>query len=206
MSAALQLHRRLHDFLQRAVDAVAHADLVLEALEVDVRRAALHGVGEDGVDQLDDRRVVHLRLRAPPRDILFALPRRPRRRRRSELVDVVEQRRPSAARPPLRRCFSISVAQRELARDDREDVVARDELEVLEHAEVRRVGHRDGERAALALERQDEVLHAPAPRGSASRFRDRLRIARGRPPASWYCRASIFVSSISWMKPSLTRL
>ena len=43
----LQLHRRLHDFLQRAVDAVAHAELVLEALEVDVRRAALDGVRED---------------------------------------------------------------------------------------------------------------------------------------------------------------
>ena len=58
MSAALSFERRLHDFLQRAVDAVAHAELVLEALEVNVRRAALHGVGEDGVDQLDDRRVV----------------------------------------------------------------------------------------------------------------------------------------------------
>ncbi len=54
----LELHRRLHHFLQRAVDAVAHADLVLEALEVDVRCALLHGVGQDGVDQLHDRRIV----------------------------------------------------------------------------------------------------------------------------------------------------
>jgi hypothetical protein len=39
ISAALSLIGRLHDFAERAVDAVAHAQLVLEALEVDVRCA-----------------------------------------------------------------------------------------------------------------------------------------------------------------------
>ena len=47
MSAAFIFMRRLHDLLQRAVDAVPDAQLVLEALEMDVRRAALHGVGQD---------------------------------------------------------------------------------------------------------------------------------------------------------------
>ena len=108
----LELHRRLHHFLQRAVDAVADADLVLEALEVDVRRAALHRVGEDGVDQLDDRRVFHLR--------------RERRRARlplrvssttstspssSMLVDDVHAATPICASSSRRRCFSISVAR-----------------------------------------------------------------------------------------------
>jgi hypothetical protein len=40
----LHLHGRLHDLAQHAVDAVADPDLLLERLDVDVGRAALHGV------------------------------------------------------------------------------------------------------------------------------------------------------------------
>ena len=52
------LDGRLHDLLERAVDAVADAQLLLEALEVNVRRAFLERIGHDGVDKLDDRRFV----------------------------------------------------------------------------------------------------------------------------------------------------
>ena len=151
----LELHRRLHDLLQRAVDAVAHADVVLEALEVDVRRAALHRIREDGVDELDDRRILHLRGERRGGDVLLLL---------LDDLDVAfhvvddgqevgDLRVGGALVQLLDRAL-----ERELAADDREDVVARDELQVLEDAEVRRVRHGDGERAAVALEGEDEVL------------------------------------------------
>ena len=49
------------------------------------------------------------------------------------------------------------VAQRVFAGDDREDVVAGDELQIVDDAQVGRIGHRDGERAALALEREHQM-------------------------------------------------
>src|SRR3989304_1137154 len=67
----LLLLRRLHDLLELAVNPVAHAELVLEALEVDVARAALHGVREKRVDELHDRRVVHRRREGGRRHLLF---------------------------------------------------------------------------------------------------------------------------------------
>ena len=44
--------------LQHAVDAIADAELVLERLDVDVRRPQLERLGQDLVDELDDRRVL----------------------------------------------------------------------------------------------------------------------------------------------------
>ena len=44
--------------LQHAVDAEAHAQLVAVGREVDVGGALLDGLGDDPVDELDDRRVV----------------------------------------------------------------------------------------------------------------------------------------------------
>ena len=46
---------RLHE---HAVDAEAHAHRAVLGLEVDVRGALLDGLGDDLVDELDDRRVV----------------------------------------------------------------------------------------------------------------------------------------------------
>ncbi len=164
MSAALSLIGRLHDFAERAVDAVANAQLVLEALEVDVRRAALHGVGHDRVDQLDDRRVID----------------RGRHRRRRDVVvrvlehlnvaeriggNVLEQRGHLDVRPFV--VLLDEVAERELPGEHREDVVARDELQVIDDRDVARIGHRDGERATVALERQDQVLRREVVRDRA---------------------------------------
>ncbi len=149
----LELERRLHHFLQRTVDAVAHAQLVLEALEVDVGGAALDRVREDRVDQLDDRRVVDLRRQRGRRDILFLLFHHLDVARLHELLEEGRHRRIAGIVVLL-----DHPAERDLARDDREDVVPRDELEILEDPEVRGIGHRHRQRAPFSLEREDEVL------------------------------------------------
>ena len=89
----LELHRRLHHFLQRAVDTIANSDLVLEAFEVNVRSPATNRIGKNRIDQLHDRRVFHLRRERRLRnfflrlfdnfDVGFGL----------EIVDRVHQRR-----------------------------------------------------------------------------------------------------------------
>jgi hypothetical protein len=48
----------LQHLAQHAVDAEAHDEPVLEGLDVDVRGVFLDGLGQHGVDQADDRRVV----------------------------------------------------------------------------------------------------------------------------------------------------
>ena len=63
---------RLERFVEHAVDAVLDDHLVVARLDVDVRGAALDGVEDDGVDQLDDRRRLLLRDRVD-RQRLFAL-------------------------------------------------------------------------------------------------------------------------------------
>ena len=54
----MQLTARSHDVAQRPVDAEAHDRMRLERLEVDVGRAFARGLGEERVDEADDRRVV----------------------------------------------------------------------------------------------------------------------------------------------------
>ncbi len=54
---------RRHHLVEHAVDAVAHLELVLERLEVDVGGLVLDGLHEDEVEELDDL-VVALRRRA----------------------------------------------------------------------------------------------------------------------------------------------
>ena len=111
-----------------------------------------HRVGQEAVDELDDRRVVDLRLGGrlvlQLRDDLdvLALPLH-------VLEDVLE-----LLVVPLLVVPVDDRAERVLPREHREDVVARDELEVLDHPHVRRVGHRHRQRAPLALERQHHLL------------------------------------------------
>jgi hypothetical protein len=155
----LELHRRLHDLVQRAVDAEAHAHLVLEALDVHVARPALHRLGEDGVDEPHHRRLVDGRgVEAAGAVVLGVL---------EQLdvavgaVDLGEQRLHLALRLLVGGLVVLldEGAERELARDDRIDVVAGDELEVVDDAGVARVDDGHGERAPLALEREHRVLH-----------------------------------------------
>ena len=49
--------RRRLDFVQHAVDPVAHGQPVLERLDVDVRRARFERVGDDERHEADDRRL-----------------------------------------------------------------------------------------------------------------------------------------------------
>jgi hypothetical protein len=48
----------LEHFAQHAVDAEAHHQAILERLDVNIRCVVLHRLGEDRVDELDDRRLV----------------------------------------------------------------------------------------------------------------------------------------------------
>ena len=104
---ALRHGRRL---VQHAVDAEAHAHLVAVGLEVDVRGAPLDGLGDDRVDELDDRRVVGRLAQvddlAEPLVVLLA--RRPRwttssrrlRRLMSARDVLAARRRPGGPRSP----------------------------------------------------------------------------------------------------------
>jgi hypothetical protein len=135
--------------------AVADPDVVLEALEMDVRRTLLHRVGEDGVEQLDDRRVLHLRRELRGRLVLFLL-----LEDLHVVADVVDDRHEVGDLRIDRTLVQLldDALEREFSPDDGEDVVARDELEVVQDAEVGRIGHGHGEGATVALEREDEIL------------------------------------------------
>ncbi len=54
----LELHRRLHDLVEDAVDPVADPERLLVGFDMDIGGLALDGVGEDQVDQLDDRGIL----------------------------------------------------------------------------------------------------------------------------------------------------
>ena len=55
-----ELHRRAHDVVENAVDAVADAQLLLVRLDVDVARALLNRRHQHDVDQPHDRRLFAL--------------------------------------------------------------------------------------------------------------------------------------------------
>ena len=61
--------RRRRHFVERAVDAVADLELVLERLEVDVARAVLNRLEQDQIDEANDRRGVRFGfdIASPPR-------------------------------------------------------------------------------------------------------------------------------------------
>ena len=64
-----ELARRRFDFMQNAVDAVAHLELIFEGLDVNVRGAAFERAHEHLVDQANDR---HFRGHvAQMRDVFF---------------------------------------------------------------------------------------------------------------------------------------
>ncbi len=81
----LELERRVHHLVEDAVDAVPDAVLLLVRLDVDVGGAALDGVGEDDVDQADDRRFLGLLLQLLEVDLLILVEHLRGRRRRRRL-------------------------------------------------------------------------------------------------------------------------
>src|SRR5207302_1397168 len=54
----LNVLRRTHHLVEHTVDAVPHPDIGLGRFDVDVGRPVLHGLADQEVDQLDDRRVL----------------------------------------------------------------------------------------------------------------------------------------------------
>ncbi len=121
---------------QHAVDAQAHAHGVRLGLEVDVRRALLHRLGDDLVGELDDRRVVD---RLAQIDDLGL----------GELVlGPVDEIRDDVLHPPQARHERLEVLP---AGDGRADLHARHDRDVVHRDDVRRVGHRDEQRALPAV-------------------------------------------------------
>ncbi len=126
---------------------------MLVALEVDIRGLALHRIGQDTVDQLDDGRFVDRGGERRGADVFLGV------LEHLDVVGVVDVLEKALERIVLRVVVAVDrVAQRVLPGDDGEDVVARDELQVVDDAEVCGVGHGDRERATFALEGEDEVL------------------------------------------------
>jgi hypothetical protein len=147
-------HGRWHDrrLLEHAVDAVADPHLLLLRLEVDVGGAALDGLGDDALDELDDRRVLArraevdgLRREVVERAAAVAVGRREVGKLLVERLQL--GRRPSPAAPvrvvdPLE--HRLDVRRR---RDRRADLVAGHHGDVVDGEHVRGVGHRDEQRA-----------------------------------------------------------
>ncbi len=146
----LQLDGGRHLLGEHAVDAVAHPELLLVRLDVDVARALLDGVEQHHVDQADDRRVLAglLELEEVGRVVLVA----------GELdLGLVETGHDLVVRGPRVVVLLDRRVDRGLARDDRLDVVAGEKLQVVDRVEVRRVGHRDDERVARSRDREHLV-------------------------------------------------
>src|SRR5581483_5682992 len=161
----LEPARRALDVVQDPVDAVADLELVLERLDVDVRRALLDRAVDEQVHEADDRRLA--REVAEVVDVLFVV---------GEVLDVGLRRLRAAVSVrrravPVRRLEPLEHVA--LAREARIDLEPRRDLERLDRVVVRRIGHRDGERSVRLRERDHlrvlQILDVEAPE------RDRVR-------------------------------
>ncbi len=167
------LHRRRHDVVEDAVDAVADAEFLLVGLDVDVARALLNGRHQDDVDELDDRRLAPLFLERLGADLLHV-------REDLDVLGAHHHRRhfihglggdfegADAADGGGRGGGGLLLRNRVITRDrvghggfrrnDRLDVVARHELDVVHGEHVRRIGHGDRQRRTRPAERNDLVF------------------------------------------------
>src|SRR5690606_30189305 len=143
-----EVERRRHHLVEDAVDAVAHLELVLERLEVDVRRAVADRLEENHVEELDDRTGVSIRLEL--REVLL--------RARVEAI-VASGGGEELVHAPLAFVIVLIDLREDqlLACDHRPE--ARDlrqaEAQVIEHAQVVGTRDRDREGHAVVVERHD---------------------------------------------------
>ena len=121
---------------EHAVDAEAHAQLGAAGLEVDVRGALLDGLGDDLVDEPDDRRVVGGLAQVD--DLAGALVLLLAEEVRGD--DVVELRQ---ARDEVEDVLA--------ARDGRADLLAGEQRDVVDGEHVGGIGHRDEQRAVVEV-------------------------------------------------------
>src|SRR4051812_19875303 len=152
----LQLHGRLHRLEEHAVHAVADAEVLLVGLDVDVGGALLDGVEEDEVHELDDRRVGGALLEVD--DVLVVV----------VVVDLdlalFEPLHHLVVRGGLVGVVALQgLLDGLLGGDNDFDVVAGEELDVVDGVDVRRVAHRQDEGVARAVHRNALVLlgHVP---------------------------------------------
>ena len=155
----LELRGGVHHLLEDAVDPVPDPVLLLVGLDVDVRGAALDRVRQDDVDEPDDRGFLPLLDQLLEVDGVLLLLVDDLEGgvggvdRRHLLHDLLQLEGVGGAVVPVDR-----VLEGDLRGDDRLDVVAGHELQVVHREDVRRVGHRDGERRAGLVDREDVVL------------------------------------------------
>ena len=138
----LRDRRRLDE---HAVDAEAHAQLGALGLEVDVRGALLDRLGDDLVDELDDRRS----SADSRRSTISAGP--------PSLEVLVERRSDSTT--SSRRVMRLMSAGDVLAAGDRgADLEARHDRDVVDRQDVGGVGHRDEQRALVDVGDRDGLV------------------------------------------------
>ncbi len=148
----LELQRRLHHLVEQAVDPVAHTERFLVGLDVDVRRDLLDGVGEDQIDELDDGGVFRLLRHLAGIFLVIA---------GHEIDAGVVEARHHVVEEVLVGFGVVGLdrgANRLLGGDDGLDVVAREELDVVEGEDVRRVGGSEDERRAGPIHGDDVVF------------------------------------------------
>ena len=157
-----ELHRRVHDAVEHAVDAVPDPVLLLVRFDVNVAGAFLHRRHQQHVDQPDDRRFLAL----------------PHQRVDTDLLEVAEHLHVGIspdrhlvehARGHLECAFAGRLGHARvvlldglldgrLGRHHGLDVVARHELDVVHGEHVGGIGHRDRERRTRAAQRDHLVL------------------------------------------------
>jgi hypothetical protein len=146
----LELERRLHHLVEHAIDAVARAEVLLVGLDVDVRRIPLDGVGQDEVHELDDRRVLGLLGELADVDVLIVV--------HDVDVHVVEVRHDVGKARGLVVVAIDRALDGVVGGDDDLDVVAGEELDVVDGDDVRGIrGGQDQSRPG-AVHREDRVL------------------------------------------------
>ena len=150
----LQLERRRHDALQHAVNTEAHAEFFFVGLDVNVAGAALHRIGQDQVDQLDDGRFVgrsfqigqlHLFFFGLQFDVGFV-------HLRHRLHDLLEVFLLGGAVGLL-----DAFENRAFRGHHRLNVEAGHELDIVHGEDVGGIDHGDGQRSADAAQRQNLV-------------------------------------------------
>ena len=151
--------------MQHAVDPVAHLELVLEWLDMDVRGPLLDRPIDRQVDEPDDGRLA--RQVAEVVDVLLVI------------AEVLERVLGGLRCSPGRRRIAVPVRGLEpledvaLARDSRLDLEPRGDAQTLQRVVVGRVGHRDGERPVGLPERENLGVLPELEVHAAERHRDR---------------------------------
>ena len=151
----LQFQRRIHDQLQNAVNTEAHAEFFFVRLHVNVAGAALHGVGEHQVHELDDGSFVGRLLQFLQFEfLLFGL-----HFDIGGFAEVVHRLHHLLELFFFRSAVGLVDALDDGAfrGHDRFDVEAGHELDVVHGEDVGGIDHGDGERRADAAERQNLI-------------------------------------------------